>query len=163
MKNEYTILSKNTFDQFPFQTTPKRIIPVIPDLVLDMNFSPKLYLIADLSPKVEGFVLHGVEWLDASVDRSPSQPDENDVKVSEYYRMVYIHQTYRLTDEEKQIGQLNWLDLEKIELDFSRLAEIPLAERLLFKLEEDLGVVMIHNSIMDKLEELVEDVMVRGI
>ena len=77
--------------------------------------------------------------------------------------MPYIHKTYRLTDEEKQFGQLNWLDLNNITLDFSRLAEVPLAERLLFKLEEDFGVVIIHNSIIDILKSAVVDVWVRDV
>lgn len=161
MKNEYTILSKNIFDQFPFQQTELKITE--PDLLLEMTFSPKLFILNDISPKIEALIVNGVEWLDARVDYSPSQPSEDNMKIYENFRMPYIHKTYRLTDEEKQFGQLNWLDLNNITLDFSRLAEVPLAERLLFKLEEDFGVVIIHNSIIDILKSAVVDVWVRDV
>lgn len=163
MKTEYTILSKNTLSQFPFQQTPERIVPVEPDLLLEMTFSPKLFIIDDISPKVEAFVKHGVEWLDARVDCSPSQPGDDNINVYENFRMPYISQTYRLTNEDKQFGKLNWLDLEKVELDFSRLADVPLAERLLFKLEEDFSIVIIHNSIIDALKPIISDVWVRDV
>ena len=164
MKNEYHLLSKTQLVHFPFQQSAKPIVPVEPDLLLEMTFSPKLFIIDDISPKVEALVKHGVEWLDARVDCSPSQPEDDDIKVYENYRMPYIHQTYRLTNEEKQFGKLNWLDLDKVELDFTRLESIPLEERLIFKLEEDFGVVIIHNSVIDVLKAArVKDVWVRDV
>ncbi|QUM80177.1 hypothetical protein HWV01_07715 [Moritella sp. 5] len=164
MKNEYHLLSKTQFAHFPFQQSAKPIVPVEPDLLLEMTFSPKLFIIDDISPKVEALVKHGVEWLDARVDCSPSQPEDDDIKVHENYRMPYIHQTYSLTNEEKQFGKLNWLDLDKVELDFTRLESVPLAERLIFKLEEDFGVVVIHNSVIDVLKAArVKDVWVRDV
>jgi len=164
MKTEYQILSKQVFNSFPFQQSAKPIVPVEPDLLLEMTFTPKLFIIDDISPKVEALVKHGVEWLDARVDCSPSQPEDDDIKVYENYRMPYIHQTYRLTNEEKQFGKLNWLDLDKVELDFTCLESVPLAERLIFKLEEDFGVVVIHNSVIDVLKAArVKDVWVRDV
>ncbi|WP_217654088.1 hypothetical protein, partial [Moritella viscosa] len=63
-----------------------------------------------------------------------------------------------------QFGKLNWLDLDKVELDFTRLESVPLAERLIFKLEEDFGVVIIHNSVIDVLKAArVKDVWVRDV
>ncbi|TOO84872.1 hypothetical protein CGH27_27560, partial [Vibrio parahaemolyticus] len=67
--------------------------------------------------------------------------------------MPYIHQTYKLTGKEKQYGKLNWLDIESIEFDFSKLENIPLEERLIFKLEEDFGFIFIHQSVIDLLKK----------
>ncbi|WP_299022724.1 hypothetical protein, partial [uncultured Photobacterium sp.] len=152
MKNEYYILSKNVFEQFPFQQTPQRIVPSEPDLLLEMTFSPKLFIIDDVASKVEALVKHGVEWLDARVDCSLSQPEDDQIKVYENLRMPYIHQTYRLTNEQKQHGKLNWLNLDEVELDFTILENVPLEERLMFKLEEDFGYVFIHNSVIELLK-----------
>ncbi|OCH07666.1 hypothetical protein [Aliivibrio fischeri] len=163
MNNEYHILSKSIFSQFPFQQTPKPIVPVEPDLLLEMTFSPKLFIINDIAEKVENLVQHGVEWLDARIDCSPSQPSDEQIKVFENFRMPYIHQTYRLTNEEKQYGKLNWLDLNSVDLDFSRLNNIPLEERLIFKLEEDFGYVFIHESVIELLKKHVKDVWVRSV
>ncbi|OBS95866.1 hypothetical protein BCT93_24835 [Vibrio lentus] len=163
MKNQYSVLSKQNLTEFPFQQTPKPIVPVEPDLLLEMTFSPKLFVIGDIASKVEQLVVHGVEWLDARVDCSPSQPSDDQIKVYEDYRMPYIHQAYKLTNQEKQFGQLNWIDAENTEFDFSKLESIPLEERLIFKLEEDYGLVFIHQSVIDLLKQHVNDVWVRDV
>lgn len=77
--------------------------------------------------------------------------------------MPYIHQTYKLTDKEKQYGKLNWLDIKSTEFDFSKLENIPLEERLIFKLEEDFGLIFIHQSVIDLLKKDVKDVWVRDV
>ncbi|MFS1947782.1 hypothetical protein BCU64_011035 [Vibrio lentus] len=128
-----------------------------------MTFSPKLFVIGDIASKVEQLVVHGVEWLDARVDCSPSQPSDDQIKVYEDYRMPYIHQTYKLTNQEKQFGKLNWIDAENTEFDFSKFENIPLEERLIFKLEEDYGLVFIHQSVIDLLKQHVNDVWVRDV
>ncbi|PKF48958.1 hypothetical protein [Enterovibrio nigricans] len=161
--SSYSVLSKRLVSEFPFQQTPKPIVPAEPDLLLEMTFSPKLFIISDIAEKVEKLVKHGVEWLDARVDCSPSQPADDQIKVYEDFRMPYIHQAYRLTNEDKQYGKLNWLDLNTVELDFSRLENIPLEERLLFKLEEDFGYVFIHESVIELLKKHVKDVWVRDV
>ncbi|EIQ1514351.1 hypothetical protein LUR59_004543 [Vibrio parahaemolyticus] len=163
MISEYSILTRKGINNFPFQQSPKSIVPVEPDLLLEMTFSPKLFIISDIALKVEKLVVHGVEWLDARVDCSPSQPSDDEIKVYEDYRMPYIHQTYKLTDKEKQYGKLNWLDIESTEFDFSKLENIPLEERLIFKLEEDFGLVFIHQSVIDLLKKDVKDVWVRDV
>ncbi|MEZ8632440.1 hypothetical protein AB6D56_17965 [Vibrio lentus] len=163
MKNQYSVLSKQNLTEFPFQQTPKPIVPVEPDLLLEMTFSPKLFVIGDIASKVEQLVVHGVEWLDARVDCSPSQPSDDQIKVYEDYRMPYIRQTYKLTNQEKQFGKLSWLDAENTEFDFSRLESIPLEERLIFKLEEDYGLVFIHQSVIDLLNQHVNDVWIRDV
>ncbi|WP_122047578.1 hypothetical protein [Vibrio atlanticus] len=163
MKDEYQVLTKQQLISFPFQQTPKPIVPVEPDLLLEMTFSPKLFIIGDIASKVEQLVVHGVDWLDARVDCSPSQPSDDQIKVYEDYRMPYIHKTYRLTDQEKQFGKLNWIDAENTEFDFSRLESIPLEERLIFKLEEDYGLVFIHQSVIDLLKQYVNDVWIRDV
>ncbi|ACH64195.1 hypothetical protein GNP63_12005 [Aliivibrio fischeri] len=163
MNSQYNIFSKTKLEYFPFQQTPKPIVPVEPDLLLEMTFSPKLFIINDIAEKVENLVQHGVEWLDARIDCSPSQPSDEQIKVFENFRMPYIHQTYRLTNEEKQYGKLNWLDLNSVDLDFSRLNNIPLEERLIFKLEEDFGYVFIHESVIELLKKHVKDVWVRDV
>ncbi len=61
----YIVLSKQSLTDFPFQQSPKPIVPVEPDLLLEMTFSPKLFIISDIASKVEELVVHGVEWLDA--------------------------------------------------------------------------------------------------
>ncbi len=163
MTQDYIILTKQSLTNFPFQQSPKPIVPVEPDLLLEMTFSPKLFIISDIASKVEKLVVHGVEWLDARVDCSPSQPSDDEIKVYEDYRMPYIHQTYKLTDKEKQYGKLNWLDIESTEFDFSKLENTPLEERLIFKLEEDYGLVFIHQSVIDLLKQHVNDVWVRDV
>lgn len=163
MKNQYSVLSKQNLTEFPFQQTPNPIVPVEPDLLLEMTFSPKLFIIGDIASKVEQLVVHGVEWLDARVDCSPSQPSDDQIKVYEDYRMLYIHQTYKLTNQEKQFGKLNWIDAENTEFDFSKLENIPLKDRLIFKLEEDYGLVFIHQSVIDLLNQHVKDVWVRDV
>ena len=163
MKEQYSVLSKQNLLLFPFQQTPNPIVPVEPDLLLEVTFSPKLFIIDDIASKVEKLVQHGVEWLDARVDCSPSQPSDDQIKVFENYRMPYIHQTYKLTDQEKQLGKLNWLDIESTVFDFSKLENVPLEERLIFKLEEDYGVVFIHESVIDLLNQHVKDVWVRDV
>ncbi|MDF4809937.1 hypothetical protein P3536_18920 [Vibrio parahaemolyticus] len=65
-----------------------------------------------------------------------------------------------MTDKEKQYGKLNWLDIESTEFDFSKLENIPLEERLIFKLEEDFGLIFIHQSVIDLLKKDVKDVWV---
>ena len=77
--------------------------------------------------------------------------------------MPYIHQTYKLTDKEKQCGKLNWLDIESTEFDFSKLENIPLEERLIFKLEEDFGLVFIHQNVTYLLKKDVKDVWIRDV
>ncbi|TOP72521.1 hypothetical protein CGH10_24125, partial [Vibrio parahaemolyticus] len=67
------------------------------------------------------------------------------------------------TDKEKQYGKLNWLDIESTEFDFSNLENIPLEERLIFKLEEDFGLVFIHQSVIDLLKIDVKDVWIRDV
>ncbi len=163
MKNQYYILSKQLLDKFPFQQTPKRMIPTEPDLLLEMTFSPKLFIIDDIASKVEALVQHGVEWLDARVDCSPSQPADDQIQVYENFRMPYIHQTYRLTNQEKQYGKLNWLDIDSADFQWEKLESIPLEERLIFKLEEDYGIIFIHESVIDLLKPLVKDVWVRDV
>ncbi|MDG2550310.1 hypothetical protein P7L93_24420, partial [Vibrio parahaemolyticus] len=69
----------------------------------------------------------------------------------------------KLTDKEKQYGKLNWLDIESTEFDFSKLENIPLEERLIFKLEEDFGLVFIHQSVIDLLKKDVKDVWIRDV
>ncbi|MDF4907407.1 hypothetical protein P3572_23515, partial [Vibrio parahaemolyticus] len=59
--------------------------------------------------------------------------------------------------------KLNWLDIESTEFDFSKLENIPLEERLIFKLEEDFGLVFIHQSVIDLLKKDVKDVWVRDV
>ncbi|WP_425666557.1 hypothetical protein ACPUEJ_05010 [Vibrio tubiashii] len=163
MENEYVLLTKQREIDFPFKATPAPIVPVEPDLLLEMTFSPKLFIIGDIASKVEQLVKHGVEWLDACVDCSPSQPSDDQIKVYEDYRMPYIHQTYKLTDKEKQYGKLNWLDVDSTEFDFSKLEHVPLEERLIFKLEEDYGLVFIHESVIELLKKHVKDVWVREV
>lgn len=163
MKEQYVILTKQRLDNFPFQQTPIPIVPVEPDLLLEVTFSPKLFIISDIASKVEQLVQHGVEWLDARVDCSPSQPSDDQIKVYEDYRMPYIHQTYRLTDKEKQYGKLNWLDVNSTYFDLSKLENIPLQERLIFKLEEDFGLIFIHQNVINILKENVKEVWVRDI
>ncbi|KLN63068.1 hypothetical protein [Vibrio sp. VPAP30] len=163
MRQEYSVLTKRNLTSFPFKQTPKPIVPVEPDLLLEMTFSPKLFIIGDIASKVEQLVQHGVEWLDARVDCSPSQPSDDQIKVYEDYRMPYIHQTYKLTDKEKQYGKLNWLDVDSTEFDFSKLEHVPLEERLIFKLEEDYGLVFIHESVIELLKKHVKDVWVRDV
>ncbi len=58
---------------------------------------------------------------------------------------------------------MNWLDIESTEFDFSKLENIPLEERLIFKLEEDFGLVFIHQSVIDLLKKDVKDVWVRDV
>ena len=161
--NEYTILSKQSIAEFVFQQSPKSIGQAKPDLLLEMTFSPKLFIISSSASKVEQLVQHGVEWLDARVDCSPSQPSDDQIKVYEDYRMPYIHQTYKLTDKEKQYGKLNWLDIHSTEINFSKLEGIPLEERLIFKLEEDFGLVFIHQSVIDLLKQHVRKVWIREV
>lgn len=107
MKDEYSILTKQNMDTFPFQQTHAPVGAAAPDLLLEMTFSPKLFIIGDIASKLEPLVQHGVEWLDARVDNSPSQPSDEQLEVYDNYRMPYIQQTYRLTDKEKQFGKLN--------------------------------------------------------
>ncbi|MFG0449892.1 hypothetical protein [Shewanella sp. yb_14] len=163
MKDEYSILTKQNMDTFPFQQTPAPVGAAAPDLLLEMTFSPKLFIIGDIASKLEPLVQHGVEWLDARVDNSPSQPSDEQLEVYDNYRMPYIQQTYRLTDKEKQFGKLNWLDTDSTEFDFSRLENIPVEQRLIFKLEEDFGLVFIHQSVIDLLKKHVKTVWVRDI
>ncbi len=163
MTNQYYILSKRILEQFPFQQTPKRMLQAEPDLLLEMTFSPKLFIIDDIASKVEALVQHGVEWLDARVDCSPSQPADDQIQVYENFRMPYIHQTYRLTNQEKQYGKLNWLDIDSADFQWDTLESIPLEERLIFKLEEDYGIILIHESVIELLKSLVKDVWVRDV
>lgn len=160
---EYHILSKQNLNLFEFKQTPKPMIPVEPDLLLEMTFSPKLFVIKEVASKLESLVKYGVEWLDARVDVSPSQPSDSQIKVYGYFRMPYIHQTYKLTNQEKQFGKLNWLDIESVEFDFSKLDKVPLEQRLIFKLEEDYGIVFIHQSVIDLLKKHVKDVWIRDV
>ncbi len=157
------LLTKQSGIDFPFKATPAPIVPVEPDLLLEMTFSPKLFIISDIASKVEKLVVHGVEWLDARVDCSPSQPSDDQIQVYENFRMPYIHQTYRLTNQEKQYGKLNWLDIDSADFQWDLLASIPLAERLIFKLEEDYGIIFIHESVIELLKPLVKDVWVRDV
>ena len=159
----YIVLSKQSLTDFPFQQSPKPIVPIEPDLLLEMTFSPKLFIISDIASKVEKLVVHGVEWLDARADCSPSQPSDDEIRVYEDYRMPYIHRGYRLTDKEKQYGKLNWLDIESTEFDFSKLESISLEDRLIFKLEEDFGLVFIHKSVIELFKKGVKDVLVRDV
>ncbi|EGQ7900821.1 hypothetical protein H8Q53_004712, partial [Vibrio parahaemolyticus] len=66
-------------------------------------------------------------------------------------------------DKEKQYGKLNWFDIESTEFDFSKLENIPLEERLIFKLEEDFGLIFIHQSVIDLLKKDVKDVWIRDV
>ncbi|SFM22609.1 hypothetical protein [Marinobacter zhejiangensis] len=160
---EYHILSKGHLSAFELKPTPEPTVSAEPDLLLEMTFSPKLFIAPGIAEEMEQLVTFGVEWLDARVDCSPSQPPDEQLKVYENYRMPYIHQAYRLTDQEKQHGRLNWMDAENTEFDFSRLDSIPLEERLIFKLEEDYGLVFIHQSVIDLLKKHVNDVWVRDV
>ena len=161
--NDYALLSRQSLAEFAFQPTPKSTVTLEPDLLLEITFSPKLFIVNDIAERIAERVQHGVEWLDARVDCSPSQPSKDQIKVFENFRMPYIHQTYRLTNEEKQYGKLNWLDLETAKLDFSRLEGVPLEERLIFKLEEDFGYLFIHNSVVALLKKHVKTVWVRDV
>ncbi|GLR04929.1 hypothetical protein GCM10007906_25170 [Vibrio hyugaensis] len=58
---------------------------------------------------------------------------------------------------------MSWLDIESTAFDFSKLENIPLEERLIFKLEEDFGLVFIHQSVIDLLKKDVKDVWVRDV
>ena len=159
----YAVLSKQSLTDLPFQKSSKPIVPVEPDLLLEMTFSPKLFIISDIASEVEKLVVHGVEWLDARADCSPSQPSDDEIRVYEDYRMPYIHRDYRLTDKEKQYGKLNRLDIESTEFDFSKLENISLEDRLIFKLEEDFGLVFIHKSVIELFIKGVKDVWVRDV
>lgn len=159
MKEEYVIFSKQVFGQFPFQQTETSAKP---DLLLEMTFSPKLFIRKEIANQLELSVIEGVEWLDARVDCSPSQPAEDEIEVLDNYRMPYLHQTYALTNQEKRYGKLNWIDANSTDFDFSKLETIPLEERLIFKLEEDFGLVFIHQSVIDVLKQQVKEVWVRG-
>ena len=159
----YAVLSKQSLTDLPFQKSSKPIVPVEPDLLLEMTFSPKLFIISGIASEVEKLVVHGVEWLDARADCSPSQPSDDEIRVYEDYRMPYIHRGYRLTDKEKQYGKLNWLDIESTEFDFSKLESISLEDRLIFKLEEDFGLVFIHKSVIELFKKGVKDVLVRDV
>ena len=163
MKEQYLILTKQTLDSFPFQPTSIAMFSGEPDLLLELTFSPKLFIVKDIASKIEQWVQHGVEWVDARVDCSPSQPSDDQLKVYENFRMPYIHQTYRLTDKEKQYGKLNWLNTTSIQFDFSKLESVPLEERLIFKLEEDFGLVFIHQSVIDLLMKYVKSVWIRDV
>ncbi|EGQ9498820.1 hypothetical protein F3W78_23180, partial [Vibrio parahaemolyticus] len=59
--------------------------------------------------------------------------------------------------------KLNWFDIESTEFDFSKLENIPLEERLIFKLEEDFGLIFIHQSVIDLLKKDVKDVWIRDV
>ncbi len=56
MSNEYHILCKKLLVQFSFQQMPKRMLRIDPDLLLEMTFSPKLFIIDDIDSKVEAMV-----------------------------------------------------------------------------------------------------------
>jgi len=62
-------------------------VPVEPDLLLEMLFFTKLFIIGAIVSKLEKLVIHGAEWLDARVDCSPSQPTDDEIKAYEDYRM----------------------------------------------------------------------------
>ena len=83
----YIVLSKQSLTDFPFQQSPKPIVPVEPDLLLEMLFSTKLFIISAIVSKLEKLVIHGLEWLDARVGCSPSQPTYDEIKAYEDYRM----------------------------------------------------------------------------
>ncbi len=98
------------------------MLPTESDLLLEMTFSPKIFIIDYIDSKVEALVQHGVEWLDARVDCSPSQPSDEQIQVYENFRMPYIHQTYLLTNHEKQYGKLNWLEIDSADFQWDTLA-----------------------------------------
>ncbi len=78
------------------------------------------------------------------MDCYPSQPSDEEIKVYENFRMPYKHQTYRLTSQEKQYGKLNWQDIDSADLQWWKLASMPLEDSLIFKLEKDYGIISIH-------------------
>lgn len=163
MKNEYSILSKQTLEAFALQQTTGLKHKAKPDVVLEMSFSPKLYIVKDLANKVESLVNQGVEWLDAKVDASVSRPSDEELVIFEDYRMPYIHQTFALTGQDKRNGKLNWLDANNTEFDFSSLEGLPLEQRLMFKLHEDYGLVFIHQSVIDLLHAEAAVVWIRDV
>ncbi|AIW13569.1 hypothetical protein VITU102760_25625 [Vibrio tubiashii] len=55
---------------------------------------------------------------------------------------------------------LKWLG---VRVEFSKLEHVPLEERLIFKLEEDYGLVFIHESVIELLKKHVKDVWVRDV
>ncbi|NVD06250.1 hypothetical protein FCU94_04910 [Vibrio sp. JPW-9-11-11] len=55
---------------------------------------------------------------------------------------------------------LKWLG---VRVDFSKQEHVHLEERLIFKLEEDYGLVFIHESVIELLKKSVKDVWVRDV
>ncbi|GAB7223125.1 hypothetical protein VoSk93_23410 [Vibrio owensii] len=49
MKKQYKILSKKSLSDFPFQQSLK---PIVSDLILEMTFSPKLFIISDIVSEI---------------------------------------------------------------------------------------------------------------
>ncbi|WP_394136526.1 hypothetical protein [Aliivibrio fischeri] len=55
------------------------------------------------------------------------------------------------------------VDLNSVDLDFTRLNNVPLEKSLIFKLEEDFRYVFIHESVIELLKKHVKDVWVRDV
>lgn len=164
MQQQYVILSQTTLDSLPLPISPEPAAgaaPATPQLLLEMTFSPKLFVSNDLLSQLQPLCGDTTEWLPAAIDASPSQPQADEIRHYDYYHMAYIQQSYRLTELQPQPGRLNWLDAATTRFDFSRLADIPLAERRLFKLAEDYGLVFIHLSLIELLQQQANTIWVR--
>ena len=70
------------------------------------------------------------------------------------YWVVNIHHDIKCIDEEKSdlIVEIRWIeDVKKVVLDRELLAKIPLEERLIFALGEQLNYHLYHKSVVDKI------------
>lgn len=93
----------------------------------------------------------------STVQLLPSVVIDMDGKEFEPFWAVNIHEEIKCVDEELSDCEITDTDLsnvKKVILDKKVLGEIPLADRLVFRLEEQFTLMLYHVSIKEAIEEV---------
>lgn len=128
--------------------------PIAPNFEwADYHSMPKPVISKLIEKQLSSLKIYGIEFVPANV-RNPKDPFS---EVKEYW---FIHVWNRIACLDKENSDLELYDdgsifgIEKLILNEEILKNIALKNRLIFELEEDTSVLLVHKSIKDVIESV---------
>lgn len=118
----------------------------------DLLTCPKLVFSEKLSTLISSFNISGIQLIPAELMKLGKVYNGTDVR----YFVLHAYRKIMCLDKEASDAEFRMgiLDVKKLVLDKKALKDIPLEDRLLFTLEEDVTYQMFHKSLVDKILEI---------
>ena len=101
---------------------------------------------------LEPLKLHNVQFIPASVEVKKGKDIEGFWLIHNYNRLECMDLEKSDIDISPSSGKVRWI--RKIVLSQEKLSQIPLEQRLFFRMKEDYPTHLIHKSLVDKIMEI---------